>query len=154
MSRRKNPTRPIASLLQSHEGQLQPLLERARRLQAVNTILREALGTPLGEHVTLCDVREERAVLQADSPVWLTQLRYQAPAVLHVLRQQPGLAGLRQVQFKIQPASEPPPAPPPRRAKASVEGAALLSETASHIPDQALADALRRLASSIEQKKK
>jgi len=148
-----NEVKRIATLLQSRGGRLQPLLDRARLLQELNTNLREALGAPLGSHITLCDVHGELALLAADSPVWLTRLRYQAPAVLHALRQQPGLAGLRRVQFKVWPASEPVPSPPPRRATYSPQGAAVLNETAAHTPDHALAAALHRLANSIAGKK-
>lgn len=146
-ARKRSSGKSLASILASADNGLQPLFARAHRLQALNRLLRGALGAPLGPHVSLCNIRADTAVVAADSPAWLTQLRYLAPTVLHILQSQPGLESLRKVRFKVQPASEPmEPVAPPRRASLSPSGAEILKSAAEGMQDPALAEALRRLA--------
>lgn len=153
MSDRKRSTKSLSSILANAHGGLQPLFARSRQLQSVNDLLRGALGEPLGPHVALCNIRADMAVVSADSPAWLTQLRFQAPVILHILQSHPGLEGLRKVQFKVQPPSEPAmPATPPRRATLSASGAGTLSSAAEGIRDPELSEALRRLARNVSNK--
>ncbi|HEB92494.1 MAG TPA: DUF721 domain-containing protein [Gammaproteobacteria bacterium] len=145
--RKRSPGKSLASILAAADNGLQALFAHAHRLQTLNRILRGALGEPLGPHVSLCNIRTDTAIVTADSPVWLTQLRYQAPTVLHILQSQPGLESLRKVRFKAQPAREPAgPTSPPRRASLSPSGAETLGSAAEGIQDPELAEALRRLA--------
>ncbi len=145
--RKRSFGKSLASILAAADNGLQPLFAHAHRLQTLNRMLRGALGEPLGPHVSLCNIRADIAVVTADSPAWLTQLRYQAPTVLHILQSQPGLESLRKVRFKVQPASEPAePTSPPRRAILSPSGAETLGSAAEGIQDPELAEALRRLA--------
>ena len=145
---RKRPFgKSLASILAAADNGLQPLFVHAHRLQTLNRMLRGALGEPLGPHVSLCNIRTDTAIVTADSPAWLTQLRYQAPTVLHILQSQQGLESLRKVRFKVQPASEPAePVSPPRRASLSLSGAETLKSAAEGIQAPELAEALRRLA--------
>ncbi len=145
--RKRSPGRSLASILAATDNGLQALFAHVHRLQTLNRMLRGALGEPLGPHISLCNIRTDTAIVTADSPAWLTQLRYQAPTVLHILKSQPGLESLRKVRFKVQPASEPAgPTSPPRRAALSPSGAEMLGSAAEGIQDPELAEALRRLA--------
>ena len=140
------PKRTIAGILAASDSGLQALFSRANRLHALSQTLQQALGEPLGAHVALVNLRDDTAIVAADSSAWLIQLRYQAPMVLNILRQQTGLESLRKVQIKVQPISAPPEAPPARRASLSQRSAETLASAATGIDDPALADALRRLA--------
>lgn len=146
-ARKRSYSKSLASLLGAANNGLQPLFVQARKMQTLNQMLRGALGEPLGPHVSLSNIRGDTAIIAADSPAWLTQLRYLAPTVLHILQTQEGFESLRKVQFKIRPASEPQAVElPPRRASLSATGADTLINAAEWISDPELADALRRLA--------
>lgn len=139
-------TKPVAKILSSRESALNTLLERAQHLQMLTQALRESLEPQLAEHVTVANLREQTAIITTDTPAWLTQLRYQAPAILRLLKGLPGLQSLQKVQFKIQPASQTPPAAPPRRATLTSNGSECLKSAAIGTKDDALAEALFRLS--------
>lgn len=139
-------TKPVAKFLSAKNNGLQSLLERAQHLQMLTQVLRETLNPELAEHVSLANFHDDTAVVTTDTPAWLTQLRYQAPAILTHLKQQPGLQGLRKIQFKIQPPSQAPILPPARRAQLSSYSANVLESAANCTQDSELSDALRRLS--------
>ena len=143
-------TKPIAKFLSAESNGLHILLERAQYLQQLTYVLRESLrgsmNPELAEHVSLGSFHDDTAVVTTDTPAWLTQLRYQAPAILKHLKQQPGLQGTRKIQFKIQPPSQAPISKPARRAQLSTFSASVLESAANCTQDSELADALRRLS--------
>jgi hypothetical protein len=139
-------TKPVAKILSRRNSALSSLFERAQYLQQLTQALRDSLDTQLAEHVTVANLREQTAVITTDTPAWLTQLRYQAPAILQLLKTLPGLEGLQKVQFKIQPASHIPPSGPSRRANLSTASAQLLKSAATSTEDDELAEALYRLS--------
>jgi hypothetical protein len=139
-------SKSVAKILARRNSALNSLLERAQHLRLLTQALRENLEPQLAVHVTVANLREQTAVLSTDTPAWLTQLRYQAPAILRLLRELPGLQDLQKVQFKIQPTSTTPPAAPPRRAKLSGSGAHCLQSAAIGTEDDELAEALYRLS--------
>lgn len=140
-------SKSVSRILATSNSGLQPLLERAHFLQALTRVLRETVDPSLAEHITLSNLREDTAIISADSPAWLTKIRYLAPILLQQLRQQPGLEGLRKVQFKVQPRSETTQAEQhPRRASLSSASAQVLASAAEGTPDPELAEALRRLS--------
>lgn len=139
-------TKPVANILSRHDSALNPLLERAQYLRQLTQALRDSLDAQLAEHVTVANLREQTAVITTDTPAWLTQLRYQAPTILRLLKAFPGLEYLQKVQFKIQPASTTPPAGPPRRATLSTTSAQFLQSAALSTEDDELAEALYRLS--------
>lgn len=140
------PSKSVAKILSSRNSALNALLEHTQYLRQVTQALRDSLDTQLAAHVTIANLREQTVVITTDTPAWLTQLRYQAPAILSLLKTLPGLGHLQKVQFKIQPASNAPPAAPPRRAKLSANSARLLKSTAISTADDELAEALYRLS--------
>jgi hypothetical protein len=142
----KRSSRPVASFLTSGEGGLQSILQRAQALQALTQILRESLDPVIADHISLVNLHGDTAIIAADSPAWLTKVRYLAPVLLQLLQQQSGLQGLRKVQFKIRPSAETAETAPARRASLSTDGAQLLDSTAASVSYPPLADALRRLA--------
>ena len=139
-------TKPVANILSRHGSALTPLLERAQYLQQLTQALRDSLDAQLAEHITIANLREETAVITTDTPAWLTQLRYQAPNILRLLKAFPGLENLQKVQLKIQPASNTPPTGPSRRASLSTASAQFLQSAALSTEDDELAEALYRLS--------
>ncbi len=144
------PTQTVAKFLSAKNSELSTLIERAQHLQQLSAVLEDALHhsqqSELAKHVTFANLRGDTAVLATDSPAWLTHLRYQAPTILKLLKQQPGLQALRKIQFKILPSSQKPISQPARRAALSISSANLLKSAANHTPDSNLSDALRRLS--------
>ncbi len=140
------PPKPLTKILSRQNSALNSLLERAQYLQQLTQALRDSLDTRLAAHVTVANLREQTAVITTDTPAWLTQLRYQAPTILSLLKTLPGLQKLQKVQFKIQPASFEPPALPSRRANLSAISAHFLESAASGTEDPELAEALYRLS--------
>lgn len=140
---------PVSKIL-SHPGGLQPLLERAQFLQALTQLLRESVDPVIGEHITLSNLRDDTAIITADTPAWLTNIRYLAPTLLQLLQQQAGLQKLRKIQFKVQPADgRGTSIQTPRRAKLSTQGSRSLTDAASAIEDPELSAALRRLSHHV-----
>ena len=148
------PTKSVAKFLSGKNSSLNTLIERAQHLQKLTRILQNVLqnishdanAAQLAKHVTFSNLRDDTAVISTDTPAWLTQLRYQAPIILQHLKQQPGLQGLRKIQFKIQPSSQAPILKPARRAMLSNYSAEVLRSAADGTDDTELADALRRLS--------
>jgi hypothetical protein len=138
--------KPVAKYLSAKNNGLHNMLERAQYLQMLTRVLRETLNPELADHVSLANVHDDTAVVTTDTPAWLTQLRYQAPIILQHLKQQPGLEGLRKIQFKIQPPSQAPILQPARRAQLSTYSANVLESAANCTEDSELSDALRRLS--------
>lgn len=85
---------------------LQAILEKASVLQYINQKLMIFLGAPMSHHMVLANIREDTAVILADSSVWLSKARYQASSILQFLTVEVGLSKLKKIQFKVQPRSE------------------------------------------------
>ncbi len=139
-------SKPVAKILSRRGSALHPLLERAQYLQQLTQALRDSLDEHLATHVTVANLREQTIVVVTDTPAWLTQLRYQAPTILRLLKTLPGLQKLQKVQFKIQPVSFSSPTPPSRRPNLSATSAHLLESAATGTEDPELAEALYRLS--------
>ena len=139
--------KPVSRLLTTSGGDLQSLLEQAHYLQALTRLLREAFDPVLAEHITVANIRENTAIVAADTPAWLSKIRYMAPTILAILKQQSGLTDLCKIQFKVQPPVEPAtPDKEIRRASLSSASSKVLESAASGIHDPELASALRRLS--------
>ena len=144
--------KPVSKLLTTSHGDLQSLLEQAHYLQALTRVLREAIDPVLADHITIANIRENTAIVAADTPAWLSKIRYMAPTILAILKQQSGLTELRKIQFKVQPAVESSTQKQTddeqntRRAILSSASSKVLESAASGIQDPDLADALRRLS--------
>ncbi len=140
------PSKSVSRILTARNSKLQPLLERAFYLEALTRILREALDPVLAEHITLTNLHNDTVTVAADTPAWLTKIRYLAPIVLQHLRQQSGLEALNTVRFKVLPLDQPHNLQPTRRATLSSSSSQILKSAAEGIDDPDLADALRRLS--------
>lgn len=139
--------KPVSRLLTTSTGNLQSVLERAHYLQSLTRVLQNSLDPAFAQHITVSNLRHDTAIVAADTPAWLSKIRYLAPSILAVLREQPGLATLRKVQFKVQPANDGHSLPQEsRRAILSQDSSKILESAASGISDPDLANALLRLS--------
>lgn len=135
----------VTRILAAQNSSLQSLLERAAAIDGVNQRLLRFLPPPLNQHVCFANVRDDTAIVLADSGAWLTRLRYLGPEILKFLRQEPGLAKLARVQFKIQ-LLPPPSEPASHRPQLSENAAELLMSTAKIVEDPQLKAALHKLS--------
>jgi len=138
-------TQPVSSFLTG--SHLQSLLERTQYLQSLTRKLREQIDPLLSDHISVINVRNDSAIIAADSPAWLSKIRYLAPVILQILQEQPGLITLNNVQFKVQP-SGPTEAQKlvQRRINLSTSSAQALECAASGSNHPDLADTLRRIS--------
>ena len=139
------PIKSVTAILAGRNDNLQTLLDRAAILDGINQRLLRYLPPPLNQHVYLANVRENTAVIMADSSAWLTRARYQGPEILTLLRQEPGLERINKLHFKIQPLTEHAERPT-SRPQLSENTAELLISTAKIIDDPELKAALHKLS--------
>lgn len=146
---------PISSLLTDRSQQLHVLVTRAQHLRELTKKLRGLLPAPLANHVVVANITETTLVLAADSPIWMTKLRYYTPKLLANFQiRQPALPNLTQVRLRINP---PVPVPvlsylPPNAI--SGKAATHISSVANDLNDMKLKQALLRLAKRPEKDNK
>lgn len=139
--------RSVSTLISSSGSNLESLLERAQYLQNLTHILRENIDPVLSQHIALANLRVDTAIIVADSPAWLSKIRYLSPLILQILKQQHGLEHLINIEFKVQPPGEPiDVAQKARQINLSTSSTEALEGAADGISDPELADALRRLS--------
>jgi hypothetical protein len=138
--------RRLKNILSDPRGRIGQLQERSDQLARLNRRLYEILPPPLHEHVRLVAVSEERVVLRADSPAWLTRLRFQLPQVRRLLREILGLQA-RRVEIGVMRRLYTPQRVERHALAISPQGRRTLEQAADASDDEALASALRRLAS-------
>lgn len=135
----------VTRILTSQSAGLQTLLERAAILKTINEHFIQQLPAPLKDHLCLANIRDDAAIIMADSGAWLTQARYQGSEILNILRQEPGLEQLKKLLFKITPpqSSHHEPVVHPQMSEGTAE---LLMSTAKVIDDPKLKTALHKLS--------
>ncbi len=135
---------PISNLLHG-PGPFRDLIARAERLLAVERLVQAELGE-LGTHCRLANIAGTRLALQADSPAWASRIRYDAPRLLERLQQYPELARLSAVSISVAPPKASPEKAHGECNPLSDSARSTLRAAAEAVSDQALGDALRRLA--------
>lgn len=137
----------VSSLLSTSGSNLGSLLERAQYLQILTRTLREKIDPVFSEHISVANLRGDSAIIAADSPAWLSKIRYLAPVILQILKQEPGLNSLSNIQFKVQPPDTTmTQSQESRQINLSTSSSEVLESAAAGISDPELADALRRLS--------
>jgi len=143
---RQSSVTNVDDLLSRGEGTLAPLLRHARRLREVERDVLGTLDRALRPHCRVANVRDDTLVLDADSPVWASRLRYQTAELLERLPCREAL-GIRRVRVRVRPAHAPPGAAAPRPRRLSPTAAALIYSVARTVDPGPLRRALLRLAS-------
>jgi hypothetical protein len=131
-------------LAESHTG-LAHTLERAIALKQFSAKFQTTLSAPLKHHCYIANIRDDTVVIAADSPAWLTQLRYQAPKILAYIKQEIGLEQIRKLHFKVILTNDIPDTQS-MQPKMSQQAALVLRQTAESLGDPDLKAAFRRLA--------
>ena len=138
--------RKVASLLKKQSGALQHSLEHSLRLKQLDYGIKALLPAELASHCRIANLRKNRVVMQADSTVWATRLRYQTPEILKQLQQYRALQGIRSIEVTVVPASKPRARPKRQPRPISKQNAHMIESASETLSDPELAAALRRLA--------
>ncbi len=80
---------------------LAALVERTRRLAAIETLVRTWLPAALAPQVGVANLREDTLVLSVKSAAWATKLRYEVPAVLAAAKRHEATRAVRDVKIKV-----------------------------------------------------
>ena len=137
---------PVNDLLQRR---LRQLADAAARHARVADLVREALPRELVDHCLGAVVNDDELVLYVDSPGWATRLRFLAPTLFTRLATH-GIT-CRRSRVRVQPPGErvAPIAPTRQTVCAGPAAVRAVSSAAATAGSDELADALRRLASSL-----
>ncbi len=95
----KGPIR-VGSIVADAPG-LGTLLARARRLAAIEAIVRSWLPVSLASQVGVANLRDDTLVLAVKSAAWATKLRYEVPAVLAAARRHEATRDVRDVKIRV-----------------------------------------------------
>ena len=90
--------------LESHEkNTFTVLMNKVNKMTELDTLLRAELPPLLAMHCRLANIRQGQLIIQADSPVWGTKLRFELIPLLSRLRQHPRFAGLSGIDYFVAP---------------------------------------------------
>ena len=143
---RKNARSP-SLILRSAGEEMQSLLARVRFLQQIQQALPAVIGRTGAEHVGVADLFEGRLLLIADSGAWATRLKYQKEQISRVLAQQLR-ANVDEITVRVRPPAAPPVPRTYRPRRLTPAARRQIRQTASHVSDPGLAEALGRLAAA------
>ena len=141
--------RQIKQLLQHNEG-LRPLYAQIRQQQQLLSLVRSSLPPTLARHCADASLTGSVLQLFADTPVWVSKLRFQAPSLLSSLRRQhPAIAS-------ISVRCQKPQRPLGRRgavpsAHHSNRASATIAQSIDMVSDSTLRAALLRLARAVRE---
>lgn len=136
----------IGSLLISPATGLHTILEKAAILQQLTQTLRSSLSEPLNQHICVANIRNNTLVIGADSPAWVTRIRFHSADILKQMRQETGLTQLSKVHFKVIRSSTQGSDFVSSPNSLPESAASLLQSTAQRISDKELKAAIERLS--------
>jgi hypothetical protein len=137
--------RPIKTTF-GQRGTLHAISSHARQLESLQRIIQACLNEPMCSHVQLANYRNSLLILQTDSPVWASKLRYLVPELIKQCQLHPSFQSLRDIRILVAPfraEAKPVKRPQPRLSAASRQ---LLESTAENITDPELKASLLRLS--------
>lgn len=141
----------INSYLQRDSKTLGNLLNKLTQLKRWNALLRDCLNNEahLMDHCQIVNMAGNSLIVIADSPHWLTRLRFRIPDVLPKLREHTGLEHIKAICCKAQPNLHYEKSKKIRRNRLTIkpETAALILETAKKLDDTKIRSILERIAS-------
>jgi len=141
--------RRVNELLQ-HETMLKPLYSEIRQQQQLLALVRKAVPPNLARHCCGAHLGGTVLHLSTDSPVWVSKLRFQAPALLSTLRNHyPAIASIT-VRCEKPQRTITRRRPKPR-AWHSDQAAITVGETAETVTHPALRLALLRLSKALRE---
>lgn len=142
-----NSAKSIHKFLQGAKNQLADLITTTRELRHLEQSLSSVLDQPLTDHCRIAHRDAEQLVIQVDSPVWASRLRYYVPTLLQELKQNiPALQGLKTIKIHVAPALPTPAEKPSPQREISPTASQNIHAMAESVEDPALREALLRLS--------
>lgn len=96
-----NTVQKAESILSKPTGQLGRLLERAKQISALDTLVKQHLNEKLSPHCQVCNLKNGRLVILTSSAAYATQLKYEIPTLLSTLRGINGFEKLSGIDYKV-----------------------------------------------------
>ena len=144
--RASSQTSSISDIFSSSDT-LSQLCDHIQKLNSLQTKLRDHLEPPLKEHVIIADYRQKTLIFHADSAAWATKLRYRAPEILKLFRDD--LPDLRSIRTKSLPIETATVQKTRVAAKASASTVAAMRQVADRITDPPLRAVLLSIADKL-----
>lgn len=138
----------VTSLLHTTPN-LQKFVNKLEQLKHISQYVTNHLEPDLANHCRVANLRDGALVLSTTSPAWHHKLRFVTMDLLSTLRTNPMWSGLKSIEVRVDylpsnyddtPTNFKTPSP------ISAQNAKLLRQTATHIRNQKLAEAITRLA--------
>lgn len=147
-ARDRSRPRPVSAFLSDRDSSLARIVARSRQIQQLNGCFRAALSGALADHVRIGSVVGDTVTLFLESPAWYARTRFMTDELLRQVQSVPGLAHVRQVNFRVIPSPDFTVPRPGRRLgrRLSAGVAHELLRTAESEPDPALRAVLLRLS--------
>ncbi|MBA3494147.1 MAG: DUF721 domain-containing protein [Gammaproteobacteria bacterium] len=147
MPRQPHQAIAIGKLLNINpSGRCGKLVNRARRLAALEGVLLSVLPPEWKHHCTVANVQDQTLVVSTTSPVWAARVRLMAPQLLEQLQAQCPNEALRAFHVRIHPRVETTHKPNATRPVLSSGSAGLLLSVSKQCSDHRLGLALERLS--------
>nr|VFK39179.1 MAG: Protein of unknown function (DUF721) [Candidatus Kentron sp. TC]VFK40234.1 MAG: Protein of unknown function (DUF721) [Candidatus Kentron sp. TC]VFK54930.1 MAG: Protein of unknown function (DUF721) [Candidatus Kentron sp. TC] len=130
----------------THPGNpLYGLMIQAKLIEANGKALAERLGSPINHHCQLAQISADTVVLQVDSSVWYSKLRFLGPDIVTFFRTERRMPMITRVRIYVNPAALRHDEPG-RRLQISSNVGNLLRNVAKTTQNEALRQAWLRLA--------
>jgi len=130
----------------THPGNpLYGLVAQAKFLDTTHKALAKQLGSPMNHHCRLAKISSDTIVLQTDSSVWYSKLRFLSPDIVTFFRTEYGMSTITKVRIYVNPP-ELPHDKPGKRPQMPHNVAELLHSVAEATENPVLREAWLRLA--------
>jgi len=140
-------TNSVKQLLSNgHSTSLRRLTQFSRQLTELSALTQSCLPKSLQGHCQAVNIRGKALILQTESPVWATQLRFYTPAMLSTLTHH-RCNYIKEINIRIKPVSAPTTNYTRDKMKISSQSATLINSLAESTPHNKLKRSLLRLAS-------
>lgn len=153
MIKKPYPEKTLTNILQDDPASVLAFIQsKAQQLISLNHIWQTVISSnELNEHTRVANFRKGDLIIECDSAVWATRLRYLLPDIKQKLLNYPDLHSLVQIEWRIQPAFHTQPMPlklfPLTLSNTNAE---LLKNTAETIRTKPLQEALLRIAEHVK----
>nr|VFK13898.1 MAG: hypothetical protein BECKLPF1236A_GA0070988_100957 [Candidatus Kentron sp. LPFa]VFK29760.1 MAG: hypothetical protein BECKLPF1236C_GA0070990_100947 [Candidatus Kentron sp. LPFa] len=124
------------------------LMTQAKLIEANDKALARRLGAPISRHCRLAKISTDTVVLQVDSSVWHSKLRFLGPDIVTFFRTERGMPMITKVRVYVDPAALRHDEPA-RRLRLSPNTGNFLRSVAKTTENEALRQAWLRLARNV-----
>ena len=152
MTKKSPPEKTLTNILQHDPASVLAFIQnKVQQLINLNQIWQTVISNELNEHTRVANFRKGYLIIECDSAVWATRLRYLLPDIKQELLNYPDLDSLVQIECSIQPAFHKQPMPlislPLTLSNTNAE---LLKNAAETIRTKPLQEALLRIAEHVK----